>query len=184
MRTILFSVAAAVSALGFAAPAAAQYWPQPQVYGYNQAYVYPGYSQGYGYQGYSQGYGYPGYSQGYGYPGYGQGYGYPGYSQGYGYQGYNQGYGSYGRVRSLDARIDQLRQQIRQLSWQGRLNRRDAAILDRQALVMKRNLRYVASDRFTARESYQFERGIERLRYTIQREVRAGPGYRYSRYGY
>lgn len=163
MRKVLISLAAAASAVAFASPAAAQYWPQPQGYAYGHGYGYQPYNQGYGYQGYNPGYGYQG------------------YNQGYGYQGYSS---SYGRVRALDARLDQLRQQIRQLSWQGRLNRRDAAILDRQALVMKRNLRYVASDRFTARESYQFQRGIERLSYTIRREVRAGPGYRYSRYGY
>jgi hypothetical protein len=43
MRKVLISLAAAGSALAFATPAAAQYYPQPQR---------PGYGQGYGYNNY------------------------------------------------------------------------------------------------------------------------------------
>jgi hypothetical protein len=47
MRTLLISLAAATSALAFASPASAQYYPAPPPpgYGYGQ-----GYGQGYGYQ--------------------------------------------------------------------------------------------------------------------------------------
>jgi hypothetical protein len=49
MRKVLISTAAAVSALAFAAPAAAQYYPAPppQPYGYNGYNGY-GYNNGYG----------------------------------------------------------------------------------------------------------------------------------------
>ena len=56
MRTMLLSLAGAVSALAVASPAAAQWTPQPSPYGYNG---YGG-TQGYGYNSYggAQGYGY------------------------------------------------------------------------------------------------------------------------------
>ena len=53
MRKLLMSLAAAGAALVVASPASAQYYPQPQPYGYN------GYGQGNGYNGY----GYNGYGQ-------------------------------------------------------------------------------------------------------------------------
>jgi len=49
MRKVLISLAAAGTALAFATPASAQYYPQPQPYG--------GYNNGYGYNGYNNGYG-------------------------------------------------------------------------------------------------------------------------------
>ena len=65
----MFKLLAGAAAIGaLAAPAAAQYYPQPQPYGYPQQ-AYPGYGQP----------AYPGYGQAY--PGYGQ----PAY-------GYNRGY--------------------------------------------------------------------------------------------
>lgn len=44
MRTLIFSIATAASALAMAAPASAQYYPQPQGYGqgYGQAYHHRG----------------------------------------------------------------------------------------------------------------------------------------------
>ena len=55
-RKLILGTALAVSALTAAAPAAAQYYPQPQTapYGYNQGYQQP-YQQNYGY-GQNQGY--------------------------------------------------------------------------------------------------------------------------------
>jgi hypothetical protein len=102
--------------------------------------------------------------------------------QGYGYDnyGYNNNYGT---VRALDMRISQLRNEIRQLRAQGALNRRDAAVLDREAQIMRQNLHYVASDRLTNREARIVSRDISRLHNTVRREVRAGPT-RYGRYGY
>ena len=51
MRKVLIALAAAGTALAFARPASAQYYPQPQPYGYGgQAYGY----NGYGYNGYGQ----------------------------------------------------------------------------------------------------------------------------------
>ena len=46
MRKVLFSIAAAASALAVATPAAAQYYPAPPAYA-------PGYNNGYGYNGYN-----------------------------------------------------------------------------------------------------------------------------------
>jgi opacity protein-like surface antigen len=57
MRKVLIALAAAGSALAFASPASAQYYPQPQQpYGYGgQAYGYNGYGQnGYGQNGFGQ----------------------------------------------------------------------------------------------------------------------------------
>jgi hypothetical protein len=47
MRTLIFSIATAASALAIAAPASAQYYPQPQGYGqgYGQAYHHPGHAR-------------------------------------------------------------------------------------------------------------------------------------------
>jgi hypothetical protein len=46
MRKIILSIAAAGAALAVASPAAAQYYPQPQRYGYNGGYGYNGYGYG------------------------------------------------------------------------------------------------------------------------------------------
>ena len=51
MRKVLISLAAAGTALAFATPASAQYYPQPQPYGYNNGYGYNGYN------GYKNGFG-------------------------------------------------------------------------------------------------------------------------------
>ena len=51
MRKLMISLAAAGAALVAAGPAAAQYYPQPQPYGYN------GYNSGYGNNGYNGGWG-------------------------------------------------------------------------------------------------------------------------------
>lgn len=53
MRKVLISLAAAGTALAFATPASAQYYPQPQPYGYNNGYGY----NGYGYNGYGNNFG-------------------------------------------------------------------------------------------------------------------------------
>ena len=47
MRKIVLSIAAAGAALIAASPAAAQYYPQPQPYGYGQPYGGYGYSNGF-----------------------------------------------------------------------------------------------------------------------------------------
>jgi len=46
MRKIILSIAAAAATLAVASPAAAQYYPQPQRYGYNGSYGYNGYGYG------------------------------------------------------------------------------------------------------------------------------------------
>lgn len=53
MRKLVISLAAAGTALAFASPATAQYYPQPQSYGYGQQYGYPQ-QYGYGVNNYGQ----------------------------------------------------------------------------------------------------------------------------------
>ncbi len=53
MRNVMISLAAAASALAFASPAAAQYFPQPQPYGQPYGYGAP-YGNAYGYNNYGQ----------------------------------------------------------------------------------------------------------------------------------
>ena len=98
--TKLLAAGAAVAALAFAAPAAAQFFPG-----------YPGY----GYPGGAM----PGYGPGYGYPGYGTGYNVPGGSRiaasqcrvavqqrlgGYSAYGYAGGYAAVPRINSVELR--------------------------------------------------------------------------------
>src|SRR5437762_13347010 len=54
MRTIVPSIATAGAALIAASPAATQYYPQPQPYGYNNGYGNNGYNNGY--NGYGNGF--------------------------------------------------------------------------------------------------------------------------------
>jgi hypothetical protein len=109
--TMVLAGGAGLAALVSAAPAAAQYYPQPG-YGYGNnvvgqvlGQILNPYGGGYSYNGGNDrmlvdrcagavaqriNYQYGGYNQ----YGYNRGYGYNGYNQGYGYNQYNQGYGN------------------------------------------------------------------------------------------
>ena len=127
MRKFVIAAAMAATALTAAAPAAAQYYPQPQ-------------------------------------------------GNAYGYQG------NWGQVRRLQARVDMLQRQIRQLDSRDILSEREAAYLRQESRELEQRLRYSARNGLTPREAQATERRIQRLEVRIQREARDGN--RYGRYGY
>ena len=79
------------------------------------------------------------------------------YNQGYNqsYNGYNQQYNR-GDARVLIARVDQVRQQIRQLDRRGALSRQEAYRLDVQAQQLRNQIRQSAYNGVDQRESWQF----------------------------
>ena len=120
MRKFVIAAALAASTLAAAAPAAAQYYPQGNAYGYNNAY---------------------------------------------------------GQVRRLDARIDALQRQIRNLDRQNILSNREADRLRTESRNLEQRLRYASRNGLNGREIYNVERGIQRLEVRIQREARDGNRY-------
>lgn len=103
-----------------------------------------------------------------------------GQPQGYAY-GYNNPY-NYGQVRRFEARIQQLRRDIRRFDMQGRLSRGDAARLDNAAAQLQQQLMYSAQNGLGQRERRVFDNRIDRLRATMRNEMRQLRGSRY-RYG-
>jgi len=102
-------------------------------------------------------------------------------------QGYAYGYqNNYGQVRRLQVRIDQLQHQINYFDSRNILSEREAARLRGDSRELEQHLRYSARNGLNGRESYDIERGIQRLEYRIQREARDGNryGYRQTGYGY
>lgn len=120
MRKFVIAAALAASTLAAAGPAAAQYYPQGNAYGYNNAY---------------------------------------------------------GQVRRLDARIDALQRQIRNLDRQNILSNREADRLRTESRNLEQRLRYASRNGLNGREIYNVERGIQRLEVRIQREARDGNRY-------
>ncbi|GEM_PF-1211998 len=136
-RKLILGTALAVSALTAAAPAAAQYYPQPQTYGYSQGYTQP-YQQNYGY---------------------GQRYGYN--------NNWGQARALMARVDQLrqqirvldrrnilsqreayrlDMEAQQLRYRVGQLS-QGGINRNERYDIERRLAGLEQRVRYNANDR-------------------------------------
>ena len=128
MRKFVIAAALAASTLTVAAPAAAQYYPQPQGYGH-------------------------------------------------GYYGNN-----WGQVRRLQARVDQLQRQIRNLDRRDILSEREAARLRNDSREIEQRLHHAARNGLSGQEAYNVERRIQRLETRIHREARDGN--RYPRYGY
>lgn len=138
MRTALMTIAAAASALAFAAPASAQYFPAP-------GHVVPGYVV-------------PRYVA-------------PGYS--YGYRA------SYGQVRYLQARIDQLQWRINQLDRRNILSGREARQLRRDAWELERRLRVASRYGLHPAERYQVEARLARLERRLWRDANDGRRWAY-----
>ena len=131
MRKIVLSIAVAGAALIAASPASAQYYPQPQPYGYNN-----------GYNGY----------------------------------GYNNGLGfnnSWGQVRALQARIDNVERQI------NRLDRRADRLRD-EANRIERRLRDRARNGLDPREAGDIQYRIQRLEQQVQFALNNGYGQRWG----
>jgi predicted RNase H-like nuclease (RuvC/YqgF family) len=97
--------------------------------------------------------------------------------QGYGY-GYNN---SWGQVRRLQVRVDQLQRQIRHLDSRNILSEREAARLRQDSREIEQRLRYAARNGLSGQEAYGIERRIQRLETRIPREARDVN--RYNNYG-
>ena len=127
MRKVLISAAAAVSALTFAAPASAQYYPaQPNGYAY--------------------------------------------------------GYNNYGHARSLQARVDQVQRQFKQLDKRYILSEREADSLRAQSKQLEQQLRYSARNGLSPNEANSFERRLAGLERRIA--YQANDGNRYAGRGH
>lgn len=89
--------------------------------------------------------------------------------------GYAYGYhNNYGQVRRLEARVQQLRQQIHQLGRVNRLSNREARRLDWHAAALQHSVRVAASRGLSRNEKREIERRIESLRQAIRHQARDG----------
>jgi hypothetical protein len=158
MRKIVLSIAAAGAALVAASPAAAQYYPQPQPYGYNN---------GYGNNGYG--------NNGYGNNGYG--------NNGYGFQGnWGQVRALQARIDRVEQQIDRLDRRDR-IGGRGADRLRDEAnrIEDR----LHRAARGGLDPREAGDLQYRIQRLEQRVQYTLANNYgRNGYGDRDDRWGH
>ena len=83
-------------------------------------------------------------------------------------------YDNYGQVRQLQARVQQLRQQIHRLDRSNRLSNREANRLDRHAVVLQHRISTAARRGLNWREREEIGRRIETLRQAIRYEARDG----------
>lgn len=127
MRKVLISLAAAGTALAFATPASAQYYPAPQ---------------------------------------------------GYGYGGY--GYNNFGQVRALQARIDSVQYQIRQLDRRNVIRDGSADRLREESRNIERRLHSAERYGLNPYEANDIQARIARL----EQRVQFAMANRYGRYGY
>jgi opacity protein-like surface antigen len=97
-------------------------------------------------------------------------------------QGNGYGYNNYGQVRRLNARIDALQRQIRNLDSRDILSEREASRLRNEARQLEQRLRYASRNGLNSREIYSVERGIQTLEVRMQREARDGNGRRNDGY--
>jgi TolA-binding protein len=134
MRKVLISLAAAATALAFASPASAQYYPQPQQQPYGNAYGHNGHN-------------------------------------GYGYNGY-------GQVRALQARIDAVQQQIRQLDRRNVIRDGSADRLKDESRNIEKRLRAVGRNGLNGYEANDITNRIARLEQRVQYAM----ANRYGRY--
>ena len=85
--------------------------------------------------------------------------------------GYNN---NQGQVRRLEARVDQIRRQIRQLDRRNILSDREARRLGEEARDLDRRINFLARNGFNSRDRYEVERRIARLEQRIYREANDG----------
>ena len=99
-------------------------------------------------------------------------------------QGYAYGYqGNYGQTRRLEVRIQQIRQQIRQLDQRNILSNREANRLEAEARSLQYRVRQLGYNGLNQRERYDIERRIARLEWNVRREASDG-NRRFSQNGY
>ena len=99
-------------------------------------------------------------------------------------QGYAYGYqNNHGQTRRLEARIQQVRNQIRQLDRRNILSSREANRLDREARSLQYRVRQLGYNGLNQRERYDVERRIARLEQNIRYQANDG-NRRYGQNGY
>ncbi|HYI42785.1 MAG TPA: hypothetical protein VD768_04095 [Sphingomicrobium sp.] len=86
----------------------------------------------------------------------------------YGYQN------NYGQTRQLQARVQELRQRIRQLDRSNRLSNREARRLDSHAAGLQHRINVAARQGLNWRERDDIGRRIEALGHAIRYEIRDG----------
>jgi hypothetical protein len=136
MRKVLVSLAAATTALAFASPASAQYYPQPQPQAYGHSYGGQPYGKAYGYN------------------------------------------NAYGQVRALQARIDAVQQQIRQLDRRNLIRDGSADRLKDESRNIEKRLRKVGRNGPSGYEMSDIQNRIARL----EQRVQVAAANRYGRY--
>jgi hypothetical protein len=103
--------------------------------------------------------------------------------QGYGY-GQNHGYqGQWGHARALQARVDGIQRQIRQLSARRLISRGEAASLRERSRQVEQRLRRAAHYGLSPYEAQDVQRRIARLEQRLYRDVRDGHGYGHGHWG-
>ena len=111
---------------------------------------------------------------------------YPQRAQPYGYSGYGTQYGNqygYGQGRALIARVDQIRQQIRQLDRRGALSNNEAYRPDSEAQQLRYRVRQLSYNGLNSNERYDVERRLARLEQMVRYEANDGND-RYDGRGY
>jgi len=84
------------------------------------------------------------------------------------------GYNNRGQVQRLEARVDQIRRQIRQLDRRNIISDREARRLSEEARDLDRRINFLARNGFNSRDRYEVERRIARLEQRIYRDVNDG----------
>jgi len=87
-------------------------------------------------------------------------------------QGQAYGYDNYGQVRRLEARVQQIRHQIRQLDRRNILSNREARSLDRQAMELQRRISRLGWNGVNWMERRDIEARTYQLERRVQREAR------------
>ena len=99
-------------------------------------------------------------------------------------QGNAYGYDNHGQVRRLEARVDQIRRQIRQLDRRNIITNREAARLGEEARDLDRRINALTRNGFSGRDRMEIERRIARLEMRLRRDVNDGRGYNQDGRGY
>lgn len=98
-----------------------------------------------------------------------------GYAYGYQDNGYqNNRYQNHGQVRRIETRIQQIRQDIRQLDRRNILSNKEARKLDHQASDLQRRARFIGRNGVNAWEMRDLEARVMRLQQRVAREVNDG----------
>ena len=83
---------------------------------------------------------------------------------------------NHGQVQRLEARVDQIRRQIRQLDRRNILSERESRRLAEEARDLDRRIDALARNGFSGRDRFDVERRIARLEYRLRRDVNDGRG--------